>query len=121
MPHTFYSPVEIKYFNFLFAVVAKRYTALNVFFVLWSVQISTAFSLCLQHFAHAPMLTDIVASDCDVGLHSPLCRSVWCLGYRVNYTSFSVNFLPIVLSQFSCTQVPQLQRLIQGPSFTWQI
>jgi len=66
--------MEIKYFNLLHGGVAKSYTALNSCSVLRNVQMSTAFGLCLQHSAQVPRLTNI-ASDCDVGLHSPLCLS----------------------------------------------
>lgn len=113
--------VEIKYFSFLLGGVAKWYPALNSCCVLNNIQMSTAFDLCLQHSAQVPSFTNKVASDCDVGLHSPLCPSVWCEGYGVNFISFPVNFCFLVLCQFSSTQVPQLQRLIQGPSFIWQI
>jgi hypothetical protein len=113
--------VEIKYLNFLLGGAAKSYTALNSCSILGNVQMSAAFGLCLQHSAQIPRLTNIVTSDCDVELHSPLCLAGWCKGYRVIFTSFSVNLHLPVLCQFSCTQVPQMQHLIQGPSFIWQI
>jgi hypothetical protein len=107
MPHTFYRALSSgdKVFQLLAWGVAKGYTALNSCSVLRNVQMSTAFGLCLQHSAQVPRLTNIVASDCDVGLHSPVCPSLWCEGYRVNYVSFSVNFRLLVLCQFSRTQV----------------
>lgn len=67
--------MEIKHFNFLHGEVAKSYTALHSCCVLRNVQMSTAFGLCLQHSAQVTRLTNIVASDCAVGLRSPLCLS----------------------------------------------
>jgi len=67
--------VEMKYFKFLLGGAAKGYTALNSCSVLRNVQMSTAFDLCLQHSVQVPRLTNIVASDCDVGLHSSVCLS----------------------------------------------
>jgi hypothetical protein len=37
---------------------------------------STALGLRLQHIGQVPSLTDVLASDCDVGFHSLLCLSV---------------------------------------------
>lgn len=108
--------MEIKYLNLLHGGVAKSYTALNSCSVLRNVQMSTAFGLCLQHSAQVPRLTNLVVSDCDVGLHSPLYLS----GVKAR-ESISPAFHILVLCQFSHTQVPLLQHLIQGPSFIWQI